>query len=322
MERKETTALTEHNMGASALMLPDPAQFQRDLRAIRQFQAIAKAELIQGHDYGVIPGTPRPTLLKPGAEKISKILGLADSYEIIERQEDWDKPFFRYLIRCRLTHAMTGVEISQGLGECNSYESRYRYRWLTRDKLPTDVNSDDLPKQMRRSKTGGQFAVYRLDNDDIYSQVNTLIKMSKKRALVDAALSAGRLSDVFTQDIEELPSLDDDPYGAAHESPQPPTKPERAKATQRPVEPLAAKPQPDDAAYQEMVAMFNDLNWDQYKRLEWVKNALGGRRWEDLTEGQKWPVVNRLKAENFPEEQPAEGQDVTPEEPEQQAELV
>ena len=46
--------------------------------------------------------------------------------------------------------------------------------------------------------------VYRLDNEDIYSQVNTILKMAKKRALVDAALSAGRLSQVFTQDIEDM----------------------------------------------------------------------------------------------------------------------
>jgi hypothetical protein len=43
-----------------------------------------------------------------------------------------------------------------------------------------------------------------VDNEDIFSQVNTLVKMAKKRALVDATLSAGRLSNVFTQDIEDM----------------------------------------------------------------------------------------------------------------------
>ena len=43
------------------------------------------------------------------------------------------------------------------------------------------------------------------ENEDIYFQVNTILKMAKKRAMVDAALSAGRLSDVFTQDMEDLP---------------------------------------------------------------------------------------------------------------------
>jgi len=36
---------------------------------------------------------------------------------------------------------------------------------------------------------------------------NTLLKMAKKRALVDATLSATRSSDLFTQDIEDMASL-------------------------------------------------------------------------------------------------------------------
>ena len=37
-----------------------------------------------------------------------------------------------------------------------------------------------------------------------YTLVNTILKMAKKRALVDATLSAGRLSNIFTQDIEDM----------------------------------------------------------------------------------------------------------------------
>jgi hypothetical protein len=46
--------------------------------------------------------------------------------------------------------------------------------------------------------------LYQVPNPDIFDQVNTLVKMAKKRALVDAALSAGRLSDLFTQDLEDM----------------------------------------------------------------------------------------------------------------------
>lgn len=44
--------------------------------------------------------------------------------------------------------------------------------------------------------------------------------MAKKRALVDAALSAGRLSDVFTQDLDETGATDKpEPASLAAEAP-------------------------------------------------------------------------------------------------------
>jgi hypothetical protein len=205
-----------------ALALPDEAAFKRDFRAINRFQAIVKSQMMLNHDYGVIPGTgTKPTLLKPGAEKIAKLLGLADEYEIIDSKEDWQAGFFRYLIRCRLVHIGTGTTISMGLGECNSMESKYRWRKAQR-KCPkcgaeTIFRSKDGSGFFCWASKGGCGARFRADdttitsqhegkveNDDIYSQVNTLLKMAKKRSLVDAALSAGRLSDIFTQDIEDL----------------------------------------------------------------------------------------------------------------------
>jgi len=192
----------------TVLALPDEAQFRKDIQAINRFQQIVKANMIEGHDFGVIPGTTKPTLLKPGAEKIAKLLGLADTYEILDRQEDWQKPFFRYIIKCKLVSVRDDIVISEGLGECNSMESKYRWRWVSERDLPQGTDTSKLVKQDRKStKTGGHWTVYRLDNEDIYSQVNTILKMAKKRALVDAALSAGRLSDVFTQDIEDISDI-------------------------------------------------------------------------------------------------------------------
>ena len=188
----------------SVLALPDEQQFRRDMQAINRFQQVVHATMVKDLDYGVIPGTQKPTLLKPGAEKIAKLLGLSDQYEIMDRNEDWQKPFFRYLIKCRLVHIAGNAVISEGLGECNSMESKYRWRWVGERDLPAGIDKPKLVSQERHSKTGGHWTVYRLDNEDIYSQVNTILKMAKKRALVDAALSAGRLSDVFTQDVEDM----------------------------------------------------------------------------------------------------------------------
>ena len=39
---------------------------------------------------------------------------------------------------------------------------------------------------------------------DAYTLDNTVLKMGKKRALVDATLMVGSLSDIFTQDLEDF----------------------------------------------------------------------------------------------------------------------
>ena len=195
------------NQNSTALTLPDEATFRNEMTIINRFQQVVHSCMIEGHDFGVIPGTQKPTLLKPGAEKIAKLLGLADTYEIVDSREDWDKPFFHYLVRAILTNANNGILVSSGLGECNSMESRYRWRWVGERDLPPGIDKGALVTQERKGSGGGHWTVYRVENEDIYSQVNTILKMAKKRALVDAALSASRLSDVFTQDIEDIPSL-------------------------------------------------------------------------------------------------------------------
>lgn len=199
----ELEAVTNPHVGA--LALPPVAQVQEQLRTIRQFQAVVKTQLIDGVDYGVIPGTGnKPTLLKPGAEKMTRLLGLSDEYEI-ERIEDWDRPLFAYTIRCRLRHIATGVMVAEGVGEANSMESKWRYRWLWPGDIPEDRRAGLATRTV--NTRNGQVTQYRVLNEEIYSELNTILKMGKKRAMVDAALSVGRLSDIFTQDLEENPQI-------------------------------------------------------------------------------------------------------------------
>jgi hypothetical protein len=183
--------------------LPPAERVKQKIAEIDAFQELVRRYLKAGLDYGVIPGTgKKPTLLKPGAEKVDKLLDLSDNYEIIEKTEDWNKPFFNYLIRCELRLIGNGVLVSSGMGSCNSFESKYRYRWL----WPSDVPDNKREGMVTRTITvkGRRQVQYRTDNDDVCSQVNTILKMAKKRAHIDATLSAARLSELFTQDIEDM----------------------------------------------------------------------------------------------------------------------
>lgn len=44
--------------------------------------------------------------------------------------------------------------------------------------------------------------------EDPFTIVNTLLKMTKKRALIDAVLSSTRASGIFKQDVEDFPKSD------------------------------------------------------------------------------------------------------------------
>ncbi len=122
--------------------------------------------LITGVDFGVIPHCNKPTLLKSGAEKIMNYLGLIARTEVVNRVEDHNTAFFSYECKVYLID-YNGVVKGEGVGICNSREGRY-------------------------AKQNG------------YAVQNTVLKMTKKRALVDAVLNVGNLSARFTQDVEDM----------------------------------------------------------------------------------------------------------------------
>jgi uncharacterized protein (DUF3820 family) len=149
----------------------DLESVKNTLAKINQFQMVIQNTLKKDHDYGVIPGTPKPTLLKPGAEKIQMLLGVTSEYEVIERVQDYDNGFFAFTVRCVIYK--DGVKITEGLGHCNTREPKF-YK-----------------------KKNGEL-------QDPYEKVNTVLKMAKKRAQIDATLTVASLSEIFTQDIEDM----------------------------------------------------------------------------------------------------------------------
>lgn len=264
------------------LALPPEEELRAQIQAVNRFQLLVHTLLVENQDYGVIPGTgKKPTLLKPGAEKIVKILGLADEYEIANCQEDWQRGFFRYLVRCRLTHIGTGHLVATGLGECNSMESKYRWR-EQRLRCPKCGQETIFKSKYggyycasKRGGCGGEFKdgtaearqistqpQGRVPNDDTFSLVNTILKMASKRAMIGAALSAGRLSEIFTQDVEDLaengalgsrPTIvdGDEAPAAPPPAPRPPAPPAApvSKPSASPA-PAASSPAPAQGATQ------------------------------------------------------------------------
>lgn len=169
---------------------------------VNQIQYLMKEVLKPGEHYGTVPGCgKKPTLLQPGAEKISFMFHLVPTYEV--RRYDMAGGHREYEVKCTLTSRDTGEVMGEGVGTCSTMESKYRYRnkWVNGSKV-------------------------REENPDIADTWNTVLKIAKKRANVDAVKSTTAASDIFTQDIEDMPQ--------AYQAQQPKAQPQTAAAPPQP----------------------------------------------------------------------------------------
>lgn len=143
-------------------------------------------------DFGVIPGTKKPSLYKSGAEKIIGVYQLMPRFSILSKTENYDgkSDFFMYVVECSLVKGFFDKEghyqecvYSNGIGSANTGEKRNGY-------------------------------------NSALNAANSTLKMAQKRAMVSAALGISGLSSMFTMDLEDEASMskakavslsDDDP---------------------------------------------------------------------------------------------------------------
>lgn len=124
-----------------------------------------KYELVRDVDFGKVPKAKTPSLYKAGAEKI--LLGFGLYYDVVltDSYKDHKEGYFYYEHTAR-AYDQEGRIVRVGVGCANTAEK----------------------------STG--FAKG-------FDTANSAMKKSKKRAVVDLALTLGGLSDAFTQDIED-----------------------------------------------------------------------------------------------------------------------
>lgn len=186
---------------------PSPViSLEKAVENLRILDRIRREIMRAGVDYDVIPGTTKPVLLKPGAERLLQFFGLGHRVECVDKVEDWSAGFFYYRFRVTIVKTYPDYEITVASceGSANSKESRYRDRWVTESKLK-ELGISAIGLETRQ-KTGkyGTYTEYKIENPDPFSLVNTIQKMAIKRALVGATLQATATSGFFTQDLEDL----------------------------------------------------------------------------------------------------------------------
>lgn len=95
--------------------------------------------------------------------------GFSTSINIENRFENYDKKLVAYEVKVTV-YESTGRIIAEGIGAANSLERKFL-------------------------------------KGDFFSQINTVLKMCKKRAYVDAILTATGSSALFVQDMEEISNV-------------------------------------------------------------------------------------------------------------------
>lgn len=173
-----------------------------EIRAnVNLIQEVMKAVMKKEIHYGTIPGTNKPTLYKAGSEKILSTFRIAVELEV----EDLSTPdCFRYRVKARGV-IPSGEIVGCGIGECSTDEEKYRWRTAVNDKewnaTPEDRKRIKYSRPSQYNKEGETRQI-RTNPADL---ANTVLKMAKKRAQIDLTLTATAASDVFEQDIEDLP---------------------------------------------------------------------------------------------------------------------
>lgn len=143
-----------------------------------EIRTLMRSVLQEGIDFGQIPGTPKPTLFKSGAEWLLKWAQLGHRKERVELERDeHGKP---YGVTYRVTvFSLTNPDTP--LATADGY-----------------CGYDEPDREAHKSKYGKEIP---------RSPWNTIIQMAQKRAMVSATLQATAASGLFTQDVVEEPEV-------------------------------------------------------------------------------------------------------------------
>lgn len=190
--------------GERALATPNDLRQQ-----VNAIQYAIKAVMQKDVHYGVIPGTQKPTLYKPGSEVLLTMFHIAVDPQAEELREGID---IRYRVRAVGRHQASGIVVGVGIGEASTAEDKYAWR---RAICPEEWNdTDPTRRRTKYQKYKGQIEKVQQVRTNPADIANTVLKMAKKRAQIDLTLTATAASDCFTQDVEDLPEeLRDDERG-------------------------------------------------------------------------------------------------------------
>lgn len=213
----ERGTAVERRQGPGVAPAVTAGQLSDRLAVIQQASQQAMKEDV---DFGIVPGTKKPTLFKPGAEKLGVLFELDVQ---LHNEKTWDGDHLTVVSTATVYHAPSGSRMGSGEGICSTREKKYAVR--RQDRVCPDCgepqvrqsNHDDewfcwrkkggcghkWPNDSDQGRAFDAMQVGEVPNPDLADTWNTVNKMAEKRARVDAILAVTGASALFTQDVED-----------------------------------------------------------------------------------------------------------------------
>jgi hypothetical protein len=148
-------------------------------------------------------GQEKPSLTKEGALNICHLLHCRPGRAEVER-EYHEGGHVTITTMVPILSLRTDQVVAEGQGAASSLESKYAYRWV----FPSQIEANERTGLVtKRVKARGEWTtMYRVPVDSPPADVmNVILKMSWKRGLVAGVLALPLVSEIFTQDLEDLP---------------------------------------------------------------------------------------------------------------------
>lgn len=149
-QKEDTTTAVSKSADQKMMSISDTRNWYND------FVQFTKDILKESLDYGVIPGTNKPSLYKPGAEKLRFVYGLGAEFECIDKTTDLVTPYVDYTYKCTI-RSKSGQVLAQCEGNCNSMEPKFGFLWVQLSDVPEGVDISKL-----KTKTSGR-ALFEFD---------------------------------------------------------------------------------------------------------------------------------------------------------------
>ena len=179
-----------------------------------------------------------------------------------------------------LTQSITPILLGFGLGECSSSEEKYCWR-----KPVCEAEWNETDEDRRREvwkKADGkpyQLKQVRTRPSDV---ANTVLKMAHKRALVAMTLVVTAASDVFSQDLEDLPKEVRD--AVVGEEAKTVAQPQRTSAT--------GGAKISEPQRKRFYAIAKKAGWEDDDLKAWLKETYGLSHTADIPRDQYETICN------------------------------